>query len=449
MNGWLLASLGAAVVSAFVLVRVFRWDECFDRTLDPDYHWLHPGIDRTSSVVKLTIRLVFLAAVLTIVSLYVWNGVAPRFGGRHVPVPFFDVPAGRVLAHATAFEVATAWVVVLLVLFAVRCALAPLFDVFISYKSEDVALARRVADALTAAGSRVWFAEYQVLLQRRERFQVAILRGIFKARYGLALTNDRWAESPHCDVEIRALLTAHDPERILELRVPAEELPHRRHPALAASPFLESRDVEQVVRFVAGATGLRVAGPAAIAAAARGARYTATAAGRPCSLVIDGWTLHERGHAVDGSLNGQTFRFDGLEEGTLFVNVVSGPEVTREGQRIDQGIDDRRMFDALVQWAPRHVSRVEGRVRGVHLLFHSGLSQMGLTYWARPRVVDGPAGRTRVGGYWVRKISLVIPNAAMRRSAEFVFTFAFRGTFADYCRYAHVMDAFALSLEWR
>jgi hypothetical protein len=32
--------------------------------------------------------------------------------------------------------------------------------------------------------------------------------------------------------------------------------------------------------------------------------------------------------------------------------------------------------------------------------------------------------------------------------AEFVFTFGFHGTFAEYCRYAHVMDAFALSLNW-
>jgi hypothetical protein len=52
------------------------------------------------------------------------------------------------------------------------------------------------------------------------------------------------------------------------------------------------------------------------------------------------------------------------------------------------------MFDALVAWAPTDVDRVEAKVRGVHLLFHNGLSQMGLTYWVRSRTESGPGGRT-------------------------------------------------------
>lgn len=448
MNSWLLTSLIAAVVCAFVLVRMLRWDERFDQTLDPEYHWLYPSIDRTSSVVKLTFRLILFSAFFAVASMFVWNGVAPRFDRARVPVPLAEMPLAEVAGYTLFFKVAFAWIVVLLAIYAARCLMTSLYDVFISYKSEDVVLARRIADGLLAAGWRVWFAEYQVLLQRRERFQVAILRGIFSSRFGLALTNNLWAQSEHCDLEIRALLKALSPGEILELRVPSEELPHRHNPELAGSPFLESGDVAKILSFVQTATGLRAPAAPPIATPTSGRRYEANAGGRPCSLLVEGWTLHESGRASDGSLNGQTFRYDGAEEGKLFVNVYSGPEKTREGQRINQTIDDRQMFDALIEWAPTHVNRVEAKVRGVHLLFHTGLSQMALTYWVRERAVDGPAGRVRVGGYWARKVSIIIPNRATGETAEFVFTFAFRGAFAEYCRYALVMDAFALSVEW-
>lgn len=44
------------------------------------------------------------------------------------------------------------------------------YDAFITYKSEDADLVRNVADQLIASGIRVWFAEYQVLLQNYDQF---------------------------------------------------------------------------------------------------------------------------------------------------------------------------------------------------------------------------------------------------------------------------------------
>ena len=45
------------------------------------------------------------------------------------------------------------------------------FDVFISYKSKNVDLARQIADTLIFSGKSVWFNEYQVLLVERSRFR--------------------------------------------------------------------------------------------------------------------------------------------------------------------------------------------------------------------------------------------------------------------------------------
>ena len=49
-------------------------------------------------------------------------------------------------------------------------------QLFVSYKSQDVGVARRIADHLIASGVGVWFAEYQILLVARDRFEEAIGR---------------------------------------------------------------------------------------------------------------------------------------------------------------------------------------------------------------------------------------------------------------------------------
>ena len=45
--------------------------------------------------------------------------------------------------------------------------------------------------------------------------------------------------------------------------------------------------------------------------------------------------------------------------------------------------------------------------------------------------MDGPNSSAPEGGYWSRKVSIVIPNPVTKQMAEFVFTFGFHLTFAD------------------
>jgi hypothetical protein len=65
--------------------------------------------------------------------------------------------------------------------------------VFVSYKSEDANLVRRVTEQLVACGLEVWFNEYRILVGDYERFQDAIDDGLARATHAVVFTNDRWA----------------------------------------------------------------------------------------------------------------------------------------------------------------------------------------------------------------------------------------------------------------
>ena len=74
------------------------------------------------------------------------------------------------------------------------------------------------------------------------------------------------------------------------------------------------------------------------------------------------------------------------------------------------------------------------RLRGLHLVFHQGLSHMALTY--------------RLGFLWSRKYSIIVPNRSTGQMAEFVFTFGTQGTFGWFLRHAPAMDRLVTSLDW-
>jgi hypothetical protein len=116
------------------------------------------------------------------------------------------------------------------------------------------------------------------------------------------------------------------------------------------------------------------------------------------------------------------------------VNLHAGPEKSISGQRQIQKIDDREMYNYLLEYAPKHLNVLKAQIKGVHLLFHKGLSQMVLTY--------------RMEHYWTRKYSIIIPNPVTKEAGEFVFTFGFVGNFEEFCLYTSIMDEFVKSLEW-
>jgi hypothetical protein len=96
------------------------------------------------------------------------------------------------------------------------------FDIFVSYKSEDVGAARKLTESLLQLGLSVWMAEYAVLLTGQSAFQASINEGLAASSRAVILSNSRFAESAYCQMEALLALQLIPYADILELRMPNE-----------------------------------------------------------------------------------------------------------------------------------------------------------------------------------------------------------------------------------
>lgn len=304
------------------------------------------------------------------------------------------------------------------------------YDLFLSYKSENVAVVRHVADQLIANGLRVWFAEYCILLSDRDRFQDAIDAGIRQSARGVVFTNDHYASSPYCSREIEQLLEPNHcgPDKVVEIRIPEEPLTHGKWQALEHSPAMNfTGNVAEVLRFVQSTAAYDVEfvcppeadEPKTVAFRAGDLGYSVDAAG---------WAMVEEGHdEAPGTHWGPRFerRLGHYQAGW---NLVIGSPTVVNRTPIPRGdnVDDRALYEQAVAFAREYVSEAGAECKGVHLLFVGGYSHLGLTYWRN--------------GLWLRKYSVVIPHPSTQVSTEFAFTWSFAGPFREFCRNAHLMD---------
>lgn len=307
---------------------------------------------------------------------------------------------------------------------------ASAWDVFISYKSENVEIARLLADRLIASGRRVWFAEYQILLAARDRFQEAIDQGVDSSRYAIALTNDLYAGSEHCRHEMTRLIAKCGPERIIDIQAPAEPAIRQSFPALQNSRAFEyAGDVEGVLGVVGDVTGWRILAGADPPRAISPHIHNGECLGIPYTIDVTGWAL------VDPSFQGGGPCY-GLKQHRLLWNLQTGEETNPalyDARRrwTKTRINDRALYDEMCEFARGHLDTPVG----VHLYFLDGFSHFAATY--------------QKGKYWKRRYSLMLVEPETYKAAEFLFTFQFEGAFEEYCRIVAIMDAVVRSLNWR
>jgi len=357
------------------------------------------------------------------------------------------------------------------------------FDFFISYKSENVDLARIVADHLIASGQKVWFAEYEILLYDRDKFEMAIDSGIHDCRYGLAFLNSAYATSKHCGREIVQLL-AKKARNILIVRIPDEKSPKEHFEEIPIDQAVEayrqndrtefarildtlrvkdgnsvkgnkmfaigsilvkvneehilldkSCDVNAVLGFVEDKTKRPIM--KMTAGDIGSSSFWGSILGADFSLDVSGWRQTNPGSRapIEKGQGAQFERADGKNK--LLVNLYFDRDTSEEGKsRLNPPTpDDRELYDALREYAKKHMLRLNARIKGVHLLFHGGFSQLALTYQAH--------------GYWTRKYSVTIEHPQLKKPVEFVFTFGYTGPFEGYCLNTHIMDSFVKSLKWK
>ncbi len=310
------------------------------------------------------------------------------------------------------------------------------YDFFISYKSQNVYIARQIVDQLISSGYNIWFAEYRILLKDRGQFQTVIDEGLANSEQAILFTNKIYAESPYCSDEAEKLLQNYGQDKIIEIKIPAEPEVHQKFPALAGCKSVETFDVNEMINFLKKTVAPAVCTIEIIPSKPE-FKFEGVCKGAPFTLYASGWKITQKGTSYLGDIgNGLEIRYKKVKQ-KFYMNIhfsIDESELAKFKSMDIVSADDRKLYDALLEYSKKHVSRLDAEVLGAHLVFHGGASQLALTYWM---------------GYWTRKYSITLIHPTLKKPVEFLFTFGFQGTFQEYCRYVHIMDSVIKSLEWK
>jgi hypothetical protein len=312
------------------------------------------------------------------------------------------------------------------------------YDLFISYKSDDVHLVRPVAERLLASGVRVWFAEYEILLIQRNAWARAVAGGIRKSRYAVCFTNDTFARSPDCREELEHVLACKAGENIIEIQCPPEALTHREYPKLADSPHTSFQCADETLRFLGRVTGLRIEPGDGGERAARPTSFPFGQTGY--SLDLDGWEI-ERGipqitpETADPDTYGPRFRRWSAST-LLWGHLLLGPQDMQRAAFAPNEDSDRAYYEAAVEFAWLFYGKKwKQQCLGVHLITLGGAKH--------------PAFTTRVlPGTLSRLYSLVLPHPETGKDVEAAFFFFCQGSLRDFQRCAYLLDRLVLSFRW-
>jgi len=310
-----------------------------------------------------------------------------------------------------------------------------MWDVFISYKSKNVDIARAIADRLLASGLKVWFAEYQILLVDRHRFQEAIDHGIQYSTYGIALTNDEYALSEYCGLELRQLLQYCGPGRIIEIMIPEEPMTHKKYAQLdEAIRHLYTGNLEKTLDFISKKTGWRLVPGWDEKVETKPHSFEGLWLDELYQLDVSGWNMVERYFHGGGPCFLK--RVDGHE---VSWNLQVGEEFSAQVYESRLGLarqNDRSIYNALLDYTLYYFSDMlpGWQVTGVHLVFMMDVSHFAITYTDQQ--------------VWKRRYSIILVHPQSARAAEFLFTFEMAGSYEQYCRLTWMMDALVKTLKW-
>ena len=121
--------------------------------------------------------------------------------------------------------------------------------IFISYKSEDYKLARKIAEGLIVSGQKVWFAEYRVLDTNWEDFLASIKKGINESVFGICITNNKYLNSDHCMMELEHLINKLGPDNLIEIKNPGSPEIYQSVPLLRNANKIEYIDIRNVFKY--------------------------------------------------------------------------------------------------------------------------------------------------------------------------------------------------------
>lgn len=297
------------------------------------------------------------------------------------------------------------------------------YDLFVSYKSDNVDVARAVTEALLASDVRVWFAEYEVVLDNYNNFQKSIDLGIDSSRYALIFTNRDWATSKYCQLEIDRIVQRIPHEAILQVCIPRHPEPFDRTPVLADVPTMDfDGNIDSVLTFIAQHTGLN-----------KGIRLSTDSWFNPesqrlilpdrisiCSGPLERTEIDTAGTRLHEFRPGTSHHFEGTIYDEEIHLLLTRYPVARHVAEVGNRRDDREIYAANREIAKDQLQRIDAEQQGLHLVRWNNAMQFAVTFgpWEYP---DGRQG-------WERLFVLKVPPDYGNTYSEIVVSFfvAFR-----------------------
>lgn len=425
-----------------ILIETVRYDLIFDKTTRGDYGRQYPGIDKLHSLIKLFIKYQVICLSMSYISINCIAKGMPieELVKQVIGLSRFSIPDGNAFWKVAAICAVALFLVDVLRYIAIS---RKIYDVFISYKSDDAEIVREIAERLISSGLNVWFAEYEILLSWRGMFQWNINKGIKLSKYALAFTSDEYAKSKHCHEEMRRLLIHLGTDKVIEINMQQGNKTREKFPELKNCPSIDfNGNIDSTIDFIRQITGFEIQ-PSIKTTASNGNQ----------DIICDNFIY--RGNAYLVNLTGWKFissTNDGLNDLHLYeykkINDKCGLFMNFYARRDDERsfhdngkLNDRDYYNNLLKYARKYFwKHMPATPIGVHLFFHDGKGQLALTYWVKK-------GRP----YWSRKFSVIAKPPNCSYPVEVAFTFGFKGqvSYADFCRYACVMEETVKSLQWQ
>ncbi|MEI7902327.1 MAG: TIR domain-containing protein [bacterium] len=312
--------------------------------------------------------------------------------------------------------------------------------VFISYRREYAAEARRVAEALYSEGIGVWMDEYRIGLGSTANLEQRLLDGVRMSSSALIIADGGWEESKWCFqnegmpildmIPVDKIIVASTPPLRLSLNAPG--LDNRMKENLEYIPLCP---LNVVIAKMAEKAGSELTLQKSASKSPQMDRFSYH--GFDFALNVAGWS-----HAVatrEKSAFPHRYYERQLGTNTLSLGLCCGALPGRvRAEMTDYGAipEGRRFYEGVKSSASFYMKSgmLDGwKLAGVHLFRFGGRGQLSFTF-------RKPSG-------WYRRYPLAIDYA--NGQYEFDFFFIWGGSFREFCKYAYIMDDMVGSFEYR